>query len=255
MEILLTGLWPIKTWLLLMLIWMYLALFSWSFYIHRYLCHNQFSMNPIFLNIVRIWIWLNFTWYWVKGAHYMMKLIHTVHHHTADTNKDPTSPYRFKISDFVFHKNGIYVLDNQDYFEYGIKKNIREKNTEPQGVIPNFLFRHTNLGITFSAILWIFIAGFWGLLFVCFFKFLSLAYLGISSEYFSHKGIGYQHPADVSKARQRNPWPFIEGLHSNHHVMYNKINTKNKWFEIDFFYLQIRFLEIIKLVKIHEKSR
>ena len=250
-----TGLLPVQVWLILMLIWFYLAKFSWHFYIHRYLCHNQFTMNPFFLNIVRIWVWLNFAWYWNKGAHYMMKLIHTVHHHTADTDKDPTSPYRFKMTDFIFQKNGIYNLDYNDYREYGLKKNIREKNTEPKGRLPDFLFANKNLGIVCSALLWTTLAGIWGLLFVSFYKFVSLSYLNVSNDYYEHKGFGYKHPDDISKAKQRNPWPFIEGLHSNHHVMYNKINTKNRWFEIDFFYLQIRLLEILKLVKINETSR
>lgn len=242
-------------WLPLMALWYYVSKFGYTFYIHRYVWHNQYEIHPTFLKAVKIWIWLNFPQIWIKDYHYFTKLLHVKHHLTADTDDDPQTPLKFTLKDYIFQTNNIYALSQEDYIRYGLKYKIKRSNTEPRDKLSLFLFKYNNLGVAITTLIWTVITGWPGILFGIFYKFINQHFIAVSIDMYAHKGIGYKHPLDKSYAVQRNPWPFTEGLHSNHHANFNKIDTRYRWFEIDFYYLQIKFLALLGLVKINEKAK
>jgi fatty-acid desaturase len=169
---------------------------------------------------------------------------------TADTDEDPHSPYRFSIKDYIFETNEIYKLNNKDLLNYGFRFKVKKNQFEPNDTLSKFLFANKNLGLILTTIFWTFLIGWYAIFIWIFYKYCFLLYTKIFIDMNWHKGFGYKHPDDNSKAVQKKPWIFIDGLHSTHHANPNVVNTKYRWFEIDFFYLQLKLLEMFKAIKL-----
>jgi fatty-acid desaturase len=195
-------------------------------------------------------MWLNFPHIWSSDWLYKAKILHIKHHLTADTDEDPHSPYRFSIKDYIFETNEIYKLNNKDLLNYGLRFKVKKNQFEPNDTLSKFLFANKNLGLILTTIFWTFLIGWYAIFIWIFYKYCFLLYTKIFIDMNWHKGFGYKHPDDNSKAVQKKPWIFIDGLHSTHHANPNVVNTKYRWFEIDFFYLQLKLLEMFKAIKL-----
>lgn len=247
--------WPlisVEYLLIIIAMWLYILCFSYTLYWHNYVWHEHITIKPFFLKAIRIWLWINMPNFWTDGAHYHTKIMHIKHHKNADTVNDPHSPHYFSLKDF-FTEGTVYKLEQKDYYRF----NKIRKKIEPCDKLSTFLKKNQYTGNWLMLITFLLLAGIPGLLFSLYLKFLNHYFLVFIFNILPHWGIGYRHPKDVSKAIQRNPWPFIEGLHSNHHAEGNfkYINHRYRWFEIDFYYLQIKLLETLGLIIINETAK
>lgn len=252
------GILPIYWYLPIMYLCYRTSRFCFAFYMHRYWWHNQFEIHEKFLPIVRFWLWIHFPVIWTEGVHVHTKVVHIKHHMESDTDKDPHSPLNYSMWECIDTRpiskplGACRTVPPSDYVTYGKRYGTL---LEPSDKYSLFFKRYRMHGIWVYTILWTILAGWPGLLFGLFFRYLQSTWQAFNSCYMFHTKPGYQHPNDTSLANQCWPWPVTEGLHSNHHANPQAPNTAYRWFEIDFFYWQIKLLSLLGLVKFYDKKK
>ena len=218
-----------------------------SLYLHRYLTHRQFTLNPVLEHAMRFWLWFCdgvISKPWVAQ--------HRKHHKYTDVTGDPHSPklfgywhvtYQCLIPNFV----RIYQYFDTDWAleHYGV-------GTPEDWLEKNVYAKYPRLGLILFLMLCISIFGWQGaVMWVCFLFYVPF-FTTASISGFAH-WFGYRHPD--SKDNSRNLFPIgilIVGdeLHNNHHRDPTNPNFAHRWFEFDLGYFYVRVFQKLGLLKL-----
>jgi len=230
----------------------YLSLFGQTFFLHRYMAHKMFTMNPFWEKFFFLFQYL------MQGSSYLSPrayaILHRMHHSYSDTEKDPHSPHHASnVFDMMWKTKSIY----SEYVNY-------TKDPEPRFVkdLPHWNFIEKlgdfwPLRIVFGTLYTLFYMhfvpeGMWYLYLLLPIHYLMGPIHGAIVNWSGHVH-GYQNFDANDKSRNTLMWDFLcmgELFQNNHHMYPKKANMANKWFELDPTYQVIRFLNFLKVVKL-----
>ena len=220
----------------------YISHFSFSLYIHRYLCHRQMEISPYFQHFLRFIIYISSP-LWSKRLIPVFVAKHRIHHKYSDTEKDPSHPkYGFW---FLLTKGNSPT--KEQLIKYG------EFMLEPKDQLTKFYKKYPWGGISILIFIFTLTMGITGFL-------IGILWVPVQAIYregtdYCYHTIGYINNQVKGQARNVTPIAFVEGLHSNHHTRPWDPNCAHKWFEIDLFYLVLRILHFIKAIRLKKLDK
>jgi len=228
---------------LFLVFFIYIAHFSYSLYIHRYLCHRQMTINVYFQHVLRFIIYVSSpVWskqFLVPG--FVAK--HRIHHKYSDTEQDPSNPkYGFW---FLLTKGS--TLTQDQFIKYG------EFMLGPKDQLTKFYKKYPWGGIIILISIFTLVMGVVGFV-------VGLLWIPFQAIYregtdYCYHTIGYKNSQVKGQARNVTPISLVEGLHSNHHTRPWDPNCAHKWFEIDLFYLVLRILHFTKAIHLKKLDK
>lgn len=230
----------------------YLSLFMQTFLQHRYAAHGAFSMSKF---------WERFFYliaYITQGSSYVSPrayaVMHRMHHAYTDTDKDPHSPkYDKNIFKMIWHARQVSV----EIFE-------RTMNVEPRFLknLPDWplldKIAHTTLSrfgwIAAYVLMYVLFApsGWWFLLLPIHVVMLPLH--GAIINWFAHKygTVNFKLKNTSTNLFKVDLLMMGEAYHNNHHKNPSATNFGFRWYELDPTYAIIRFLNWLKIIRIHK---
>lgn len=227
---------------LFLVFFIYISHFSYSLYIHRYLCHRQMTISPCFQHILRFIIYLSSP-VWSKSLIMDFVAKHRIHHKYSDTENDPSHPnYGFW---FLLTKGN---KPNQEQL-----KKYGEFVLEPKDQLTKFYKKYPWGGIIILISFFTLVMGVFGFV-------VGLIWTPFQAIYregtdYCYHTLGYKNKQVKGQARNVTPIAFVEGLHSNHHTKPWEPNCAHQWFEIDLFYFVLRILHFLKAIHIKKLDK
>lgn len=233
----------------------YLSLFSQSFLDHRYAAHRAFTMNKFWERFFYVFAYIT------QGSSYMSPrayaIMHRMHHAYTDTEKDPHSPkYSSGIIDMMKRTNKIYlgIIRGTLVVEERFLKNVPDWPA----------FDRWALSWT-SSILWcliyisfyIFFSTSWWLYLLIPIHILMGPVHGTIINWYAHK-YGYRNFEVSNTSHNLMPIDIImigEGYHNNHHKFASSANFGYKWYEPDFVYFVMLFLNFIGVIHLKKEAK
>lgn len=217
-----------------------------SLYLHRYLIHRQFELNPATEHVCRFL-------YWITEGVYTKPFVaqHRKHHKYSDVHGDPHSPvlvgfwpvlsaclvpnffvkFRYFDSDWALEHYGAGTPD--DWME-------------------RHVYSHTRAGLLILLAIDVTLFGWLGIVSWLVHMFAVSLFVNATITGFGH-AIGYKNHKTVDNSRNVLPWGILgcgEELHNNHHNDPGNPNFADRWFEVDLGWFYITLLNSIGLVKL-----
>ncbi|QHT69314.1 acyl-CoA desaturase [Rhodocytophaga rosea] len=232
----------------------YLSLFCQTFFLHRYSAHKMFTMNPFWEKF------FFFLTYATQGSSYLSPrayaILHRMHHAYSDTDKDPHSPH---------HTENLFTMmwETKDIYN-GFAKGTVDPDPQFDRDYPVWE-RMEKIGDSYiSRIAW---GTFYVLVYVlcylyadmhwAFFFLLPVHFLmgpvhGAIVNWSGHK-YGYANFDNHDKSKNSLVFDVLmlgELFQNNHHKLPNRVNFGAKWFEFDPVYPVIKFLHMVRIIKL-----
>jgi stearoyl-CoA desaturase (delta-9 desaturase) len=212
-----------------------------SLYMHRYVIHRQYDLNPTAEEVMKFM-------YWILDGVVTREFVvqHRKHHEFSDSWDDPHTPrfgfWSLLLSCLVpgFFRSYKITVSDQEYRKY-----CAEASTD------TFIDRHPRLGVVLLLILNTLLFGWWGIV-IWLVHLFAVNFLIITTITVFGHSIGYRNFNLGDYTRNVVPVGILcigEELHNNHHKDSRRCNmavNKNE-FDLGFFYLQV--LNRLKLVQ------
>jgi stearoyl-CoA desaturase (delta-9 desaturase) len=239
--------------LFLVLHW-YLSLFMQSFLQHRYAAHGAFSMNKSWERFFYLAAYIS------QGSSYVSPrvyaIMHRMHHAYTDTDKDPHSP--------SFDDNAFKMMWRSRVMTSNIFK--RKEEIEPRFLknLPDWASLDRLAHTTWSRLAWILVyvtlyilfapSAWWFFLLPV--HILMLPIQGAIINWFAHKygSTNFKLKNTSTNLFKVDILMMGEAYHNNHHKSPSATNFGFRWHELDPTYIIIRFLNWIKVIRIHKIS-
>lgn len=231
----------------------YLSLFSQTFFLHRYAAHQLFTMNKFWERFFYF-----FTWF-TQGSSYLSPrayaILHRMHHEYSDTELDPHSPHHTEnLFTMMWKTKKIY----QGYANRVVAPEPKyEKNlpvwTSFDNFTDNWIVR-ISWGVAYTLFYIYFAEGMWYLYFLLPIHYLMGPVHGAIVNWCGHK-YGYANFDNKDKSKNSLWFDFLLGgelFQNNHHKYAARLNFATKWFELDPTYPVIKFLDLVKIIKINK---
>jgi len=224
-----------------------------SLYLHRYLTHRHFVLNPVFAHVIRLYLWLTDG---VVAKPWVAQ--HRKHHRYTDVQGDPHSPKimgYWRVTAHCFIPNFIRIYQ---YFDTDWALEHYGAGVPNDWIERNVYAKYPRLGLILflliDILLWGLIPGILVWLFHLFFvPFLTTASITGFAHWF-----GYKHPDAKDNSRNLFPVGILicgDELHNNHHREPNNPNFAHRPFEFDLGYLYIKIFEKLNLIKLNINSK
>jgi stearoyl-CoA desaturase (Delta-9 desaturase) len=230
----------------------YLSLFMQTFLQHRYAAHAAFSMNKF---------WERFFYlitYITQGSSYISPrvygIMHRMHHAYTDTDKDPHSP-KFDTSIFkmMWHTRRVSAGIYNDTFEVEPRfcKNIPDWPLLDK-IANSWVSRIAWIAVYVSIYVMFAPSGWWFILLPV--HILMVPLHGMIINWFAHKygSVNFKMKNTSTNLFKLDVFMMGEGYHNNHHKNPSSINFGFRWYEFDPAYPIIRFLNWVKIIRIHK---
>jgi len=219
-----------------------------SIYLHRGLCHKQFTMNPVLEHIFRFLMWITEG---IVSKDFVAQ--HRKHHKYSDVQGDPHSPKLcgyWKVTSQClipnFFKKYRYFLDEWALQNYG--------GGTPEDWLEKNVYCHTKLGPLVLLVINLFLFGWVGMVsWVCS-MFITSFFMNAMITGFGH-WFGYTNYKMRDHTKNVFPIGILscgEVLHHNHHKTPGNPNFSHKWFEFDLGWFYIRILSKLRLLKVNK---
>lgn len=233
----------------------FVSLFFHTFFLHRFASHKMYTTSPFFEKVFYFATWI------AQGSSYLVPrayaVMHRMHHVHSDTEKDPHSPHFFKdVMGMMMHTRTIYndFLNNRITVDSEFTKDYLPIWSSLDKFADNPIVR-ISWGVVYSLVyIWVInaydLSYFWMLLLPI--HFLMGPVQGAIVNWCGHK-YGYANFDNGDKSKNSEPWGFFllgELFQNNHHKFGKSANFAQKWFEIDFTYQVMRFLHLIRVIRI-----
>jgi stearoyl-CoA desaturase (Delta-9 desaturase) len=230
----------------------YFSLFMQTFLQHRYAAHGAFSMSK--------W-WERFFYviaYITQGSSYVSPrvyaIMHRMHHAYADTDKDPHSP--------KFDKNLFTMMWRVRLLSSGIYNNKAEVEQRFLKNLPDWRFLDKLAHSSWSRLAWIAFYVFFYIQFSpspWFFLLIPLHIVmlplhGVIINWFAHKygTVNFKMKNTSTNLFKVDLLMMGEAYHNNHHKNPSNTNFGFRWHEIDPTYAIMRFLNLIRVIRINK---
>ncbi len=232
----------------------YATMFVYGIYIHRSLCHKYITFHPVLARLFEFILWMLHT----IPEHRVLER-HKEHHMYSDTDKDPHSPHTKGMANLFFiwpSKKFLSILKGM--FLDPLKRiDVDDVPKQYKNYASSVMYRYPNLGQLIFLLINIAIFGIIdGVMIFVFALIAALLYTYTIGQGTVHV-IGYRNFDLNDKSRNIFPVGFLmagEELHNNHHKFGNRVNYKHKWYEVDFGYMFIKLVSVIKLCAIEVKK-
>lgn len=236
--------------LLFFILHWYLALFSQTFFQHRYASHGAFRMSPFWEKVFYLFAYIT------QGSSYMSPrvygIMHRMHHAYTDTEKDPHSP--------SFSPNVFAMMWRTRLIYLQIQKGKTDVEVRFTKGLPDWrkFDKWASSGI--SRLLWVAV-------YTCFYiSFASSPWLllllpvtitmgashGAIINWFAHK-YGYtNYKLKNTSENLFSPDVLMlgESYHNNHHKHPSSVNFGVRWYEFDPVYPVILFMKWLRIIRI-----
>lgn len=232
----------------------YSSAFAQSFFQHRYMAHNMFSMSRGWERF--FYLFTVFT----QGSSFLhpksYAILHHEHHTHSDTEHDPHSPHVFKdIFNLMWNTYKIYdsILKGQFRNETTFAKNLFAWPTVD--IIANSMITRSLFALSYTAIYIIYAPSAW------FYLLLPIHYLmgpvhGAFINWCGHK-YGYRNFDINDKSRNTFVWDLLfmgECFQNNHHRYPSRANFAVKNYEIDILYPVIKLFSRFRIISLTKSS-
>lgn len=232
----------------------YLSLFTQTFFHHRYAAHRMFTMKK---GWERFFYILSF---FFQGSSYLSPrayaVMHRMHHAFADTEHDPHSP--------SYDANAFSMMWRTRINYNHIYNRIAKVDARFMRDVPDWAgfdkFASHNVIRTLWIVVYVavyFLLGApWWLFPLILIHAVMGPFHGMVINWFAHT-IGYINFKMKDTSRNLMPWDLLmlgEGLHNNHHRHGARANFAWKKFEFDPVYPVIRFLALVKVLKLRTST-
>jgi len=229
----------------------YLALFSQSFFDHRYASHRAFTMSKFWERVFYIFAYIT------QGSSYLSPrayaIMHRMHHAYTDTERDPHSPkYYSNVFSMMWHTAKIYssIFKGKFPVEKQFLKNLPSWDKFDR--FADSFYSKAGWILVYTLFYMFFATSPWLLLL------LPLTILmgplhGVIINWFAHK-YGYVNFTMNNTSRNLMPVDVFmlgEGYHNDHHQHPSNPNFGSRWFEIDPVYYIILFLSKIGVINLN----
>jgi len=226
------------------------TMFAYGIYIHRSLCHNYVTFHPLVARWFEFILWVLHT---IPEVRVLMR--HKEHHMFSDTEKDPHSPWTKGMANLLLFwpsKKFISIIKGMVFSPLS-KYDTENIPKQYERYASSFMYRYPHIGqILFLLSNMFFFGIIEGMIVFILSLFAAMLYTYTVGQGLVHI-VGYRNFNLKDKSRNIFPIGLLlvgEELHNNHHKFANRLNYKQKWYEVDFGYLFIKLLENIKLCRI-----
>jgi stearoyl-CoA desaturase (delta-9 desaturase) len=230
----------------------FLSLFFQTFFLHRYASHKMFKMNPFWEKVFYLFTFLS------QGSSFLnpraYAIMHRMHHAYSDTEKDPHSPH------FIKDVYGLMIQTKNIYIEYLTHKTEPEPEFRdryptwhPIDRIGDLWITRVLFGLGYVAFYVAFATSWWWFLLLPI-HFLMGPIHGAIVNWCGHK-YGYSNFDNDDHSKNTLPLDFLmmgELFQNNHHKRPNDANFAKRWFEFDPSYAVIRFLHLVRVIKLRK---
>lgn len=230
----------------------YFSLFMQTFLQHRYAAHGAFSMSKLWERIFYL------AAYFTQGSSYVSPrvyaIMHRMHHAYADTEKDPHSP--------KFDKNLFTMMWRVRGISSGIYKRKTEVESRFLKNLPDWRLLDKLAHSGWSRLGWVVVYVLFYLQFApsaWFFLLIPLHIVmlplhGVIINWFAHKygSINFKLKNTSTNLFKVDLLMMGEAYHNNHHKNPSNTNFGFRWHEIDPTYAIMRFLNLIRVIRIHK---
>ncbi len=236
--------------LLFFIVHWYLALFSQTFFQHRYAAHGAFKMSPFWEKAFFIFAYIT------QGSSYMSPrayaIMHRLHHAYTDTELDPHSPkYSSNVFSMMWRTRMIYLqiwkrkTDVEERFSKGVP-DWPSFDKWAGGYQSRWLWG--GLYITFYVL---FAPSPWWFLLLPVTITLGAVH-GAIVNWFAHKYgyINYKLKNTSQNVFSPDVLMLGESYHNNHHKHPSAINFGVRWYEFDPVYPVIRLLSWMRIIRL-----
>ncbi len=227
----------------------YTSVFAQSFFLHRYMAHRMFTMNPFWERFFYFFTFL------AQGSSFLhpksYAQLHIEHHNHSDTEEDPHSPH--------FWKDVISMMVNTGRVYMDFKTGKRESTSPHIKRMPTWdlidgLGNSHSVRLAFCAayvgIYWVFAPNAW------FFLLLPAHFLmgplhGAFVNWCGHK-YGYRNYETADHSKNTFIWDILfvgETFQNNHHKYPRKLNFATRWYELDLGYPAIWALAKARIIR------
>ena len=230
----------------------YLSLFTQTFFHHRYGAHKMFQMNKFWEKTFYVFSYI------LQGSSYLTPraygIMHRMHHTFSDTKKDPHSPHNHSnVFTMMWHTRLLYnnLVDNKVESEERFTKGLPQWTKLDN--LGESLVSRVGWGILYITF-YAFFATQWWMFLLLPIHFLMGAVHGAIVNWFGHK-VGYSNFDNNDKSKNTLVVDFLmlgELFQNNHHKNYQRSNFAARWFEIDPVYPIIKFLALVKIIKLSQ---
>lgn len=228
--------------LIVLLAFTQLTIFSVTIYLHRCQAHRALELHPIVSHIFRFWLWMSTGMVTKEWA-----AVHRKHHAKVETVDDPHSPIAKGIKKVFWEGAELYreECDNVETLErYG-------QGTPSDWVERHVYTPHKSLGIALMFVIDVALFGpigitIWALQMIWIPFFAAGVVNGVGHYW------GYRNYEVKDASRNIFPIGFFIGgeeLHNNHHAYATSAKFSSKWYEFDMGWLVIRALQSVGLAK------
>lgn len=230
----------------------YLSLFMQTFLQHRFAAHAAFTMSKFWERFFYILAYIT------QGSSYLSPrvyaIMHRMHHAYTDTDKDPHSP--------SFDSNLFTMMHRSRNVSNGIFKRTLEieprflKNLTDWPLLDNIAHSiYSRLGwIAVYVLIYIEFApsAWWFLLLPI--HILMVPIQGMIINWFAHKygAVNFKMKNTSTNLFKVDILMMGEAYHNNHHKNPSAVNFGIRWHELDPTYYIIRFLNRLKIIRIHK---
>lgn len=238
--------------LLFLIIHWYSSLFMQTFLQHRYAAHGAFSMNKFWERF------FYFVAYITQGSSYVSPraygIMHRMHHAYTDTDKDPHSP--------KYHSNLFKMMWRARQVNNHIYRGKQEIEPRFLKNLPDWPLLDKIAHSSWSRAGWVIIyvlfyvffapSGWWFLLLPI--HILMIPVQGVIINWFAHKygSINFKVKNTSTNLFKLDLLMMGEAYHNNHHKNPSGTNFGVRWYELDLTYVIIRFLNWLKIIRIHK---
>jgi stearoyl-CoA desaturase (delta-9 desaturase) len=237
--------------LIFFIIHWYFALFSQTFFDHRYASHRAFTMSKFWERIFYMFAYVT------QGSSYMSPrayaIMHRMHHAYTDTERDPHSPKYFSnVFTMMWHTRNVYsdIFDGTVPVEKQFLKNLPEWKGFDE--FASSLLSKGLWVVAYIVFYCVFATSFWWFLLLPFTILMGPLH-GVIINWFAHK-YGYTNFKQKNTSKNLMPLDVFmlgEGYHNDHHQHPSNANFGAKWFEIDPVYYIILLFHKLKIVKLN----
>lgn len=241
--------------LVFILVHWYLSLFFQTFYLHRYVSHEMFTMNKFWERVFYFMTWL------AQGSSflnpYAYGYMHRRHHAFTDTEDDPHSPlYSDNVFQFMWKTNDIYqaIKRREPELDNRFTRNLPEWESF-QRIADSWVSRLAWVAF-YTSFYAIFATHWWMWLFLPL-HFVMGPTHGAIINWFAHK-YGYRNFEQNNTSTNLMPWDIFmmgEGLHNNHHFHFSRAKFSYKWWEFDPSYPLIWLMNKLNIIKFSTANR
>ncbi|MBI5247766.1 MAG: acyl-CoA desaturase [Elusimicrobia bacterium] len=230
----------------------FLALFSQTFYVHRYAAHRMFKMNLFWERFFHVFAWVTQGFSYLNPRAYA--LLHRMHHAYSDTERDPHSPDNFSNAVSMmwatfkrFNAIGHYKELVEKRFEGGYPRwPLMEK-------IGDHWLSMTFWALFYAGVYWKFATHWWMWLLLPAHFFMGPIH-GAIVNWCGHR-YGYRNFPLRDSSRNTLAIDFLtmgELFQNNHHRLCTSANFAVKWYEFDPTYAIIKVLAALKVLTINK---